>query len=126
MYTRKVQFRIGKSPKTCNQLAVFWSKPTCETRLKLQICSAIFIVQLTYGLNTLSITHTVFPRGDAINMRGLSYVLKIEHSLHCSISNVEVLRRATITINKGKMLQIIGISSSKPMLSTRCSKCSLP
>ena len=42
-----------------------------------------------------------FWRLDAFHMTGLRYILKIEHSYYSRISNTEVLRRATIAINKG-------------------------
>ena len=50
----------------------------------------------------LNLTPTVFHRLDAFHMRGLRYILKIEHAYYSRISNAEVIRRATIAINKGE------------------------
>ena len=51
-----------------------------QRKWKLQVYNAIIVAQLTYGLNTLQLTPALLARLDAFQMRGLRYILKIEHS----------------------------------------------
>ena len=72
----------------------------------MQIYNAIIVSQLTYGLNTLQLTPSMLARLDAFQMRGLRYILKIEHSFYSNISNESVYEKANIALNKGEDLNI--------------------
>lgn len=45
-------------------------------------------------------------RLDAFQMRGLRYILKIEHSYFSRVSNEEIYKRANIALNNGEDLNI--------------------
>ena len=79
--------RINKALVTCNKLKTFWYKTNCSYKWKLQVYNAVIVSQLTYGLSTLQMTPTMLNRLDAFQMRGLRYILKIEHSYYSRISN---------------------------------------
>ena len=72
--------RINKALQTCMKLKFFWSKTKCSIRWKMQMYNAIIISQLTYGLSTVQLTDSLLDRLDAFQMRGLRYILGIEHS----------------------------------------------
>ncbi len=98
--------RICKALVTCNKLKTFWYKTKCSHRWKLQVYNAIIAAQLTYGLNTLQLTPSMLARLDAFQMRGLRYILKIEHSFYSRVSNQEVYAKVNIALNKGTDLDI--------------------
>ena len=60
----------------------------------------MIIAQLTYGLSTLNITPSIYDKLNAFHMRGLTYILNVEHSYYSHISNEEVIDRANLAINK--------------------------
>ena len=72
----------------------------------MQIYNAIIIAQLTYGLSTVQLTDSLLDRLDAFQMRGLRYILGIEHSYYSGISNEEVYERVNIALNEGIDLNI--------------------
>ena len=98
--------RISKALTTCNKLKTFWYKTNCTYKWKLQVYNAIIVAQLTYGLNTLQLTPSLLAKLDAFQMRGLRYILKIEHSFYSHVTNEEVYKRANIALNRGRDLNI--------------------
>ena len=72
----------------------------------MQVYNAIIVSQLTYGLSTVQLTPTMLAKLDAFQMRGLRYILKIEHSFYSHVTNEEVYEKANIALNKGKDLNI--------------------
>ena len=46
----------------------------------VQVYNAIIVSQLTYGLASIQLTNGLLKRLDAFQMRGLRYILKIEHA----------------------------------------------
>ena len=98
--------RINKALQTCMKLKFFWSKTKCSIGWKMQIYNAIIIAQLTYGLSTVQLTNSLLDRLDAFQMRGLRYILGIEHSSYSGISNEEVYERVNIALNEGIDLNI--------------------
>ena len=72
----------------------------------MQIYNAIIIAQLTYGLSTVQLTESLLNRLDAFQVRGLMYILGIEHSYYSGISNEEVYERVNIALNEGQDLNI--------------------
>ena len=64
------------------------------------------MAQLTYGLNTLQLTPSLLARLDAFQMRGLRYILGIEHSYYSHATNEEVYRKANIALNQGADLSL--------------------
>ena len=98
--------RISKALTTCNKLKTFWYKTKCSHKWKLQVYNAIIVSQLTYGLSTVQLTPTMLAKLDAFQMRGLRYILKIEHSFYSHVTNEEVYEKANIALNKGKDLNI--------------------
>ena len=93
--------RIGKALTTCSKLKKFWYKTSCTIKWKMQVYNAIIIAQLTYGLNTLQMTPAMLKRVDAFQMRGLRYILKMDHSYYSGISNQTVYDKARIVLNNG-------------------------
>jgi len=98
--------RISKALVTCNKLKVFWHKTKCNYKWKLQVYNVIIVAQLTYGLNTLQLTPSLLARLDAFQMRGLRYILGIEHSFYLHTTNEEVYHKANIALNKGEDLSL--------------------
>ena len=88
------------------KLKFFWSKTKCSIRWKMQIYNAIIIAQLTYGLSTVQLTESLLNRLDAFQMRGLRYILGIEHSYYSGISDEEVYERVNIALSEGQDLNI--------------------
>ena len=72
----------------------------------MQIYNAIIIAQLTYGLSTVQLTDSLLKRLDAFQMRGLRYIIGIEHAYHSGVSNEEVFDRINIALNEGEDLNI--------------------
>ena len=68
--------------------------------------NAIIVSQLTYGLSTVQMSPAMLKRPDAFQMRGLRYILKIEHSYYSRISNQEVYDKINIILNKGTDINI--------------------
>jgi hypothetical protein len=83
-----------------------WHKTKCNYKWKLQVYNAIIVAQLTYGLNTLQLTPSLLARLDAFQMRGLRYILGIEHSYYSHTTNEEVYHKANIALNKGADLSL--------------------
>ena len=98
--------RISKALQTCNKLKTFWHKTNSTNKWKLQVYNAIIVAQLTYGFSTVRLTPSMLARLDAFQMRGLRYILKIEHSFYSHITNEEVYEKANIALNKGTDLNI--------------------
>ena len=72
----------------------------------MQIYNAIIIAQLTYGLSTIQLTESLLNRLDVFQIRGLRYILGIEHAYYSGISNEEVYERVNIALNEGQDLNI--------------------
>ena len=98
--------RISIALGTCNKLKLFWRKTQCSIKWKLQIYNAIIVAHLTYGLCTLNLTPALLARLDAFQIRGLRYILGIEHSFYSHVTNEEVYTRTNIALNKGQDLDI--------------------
>ena len=98
--------RITKALLTCNKLKIFWSKTNCSHKWKLQVYNAVIISQLTYGLSTVQMTPAMLARLDAFQMRGLRYILQIEHSYYSHVSNQEIYDKINIILNKGVDINI--------------------
>jgi hypothetical protein len=98
--------RICKALLTCNKLKTFWYKTKCTNKWKLQVYNAIIVAQLTYGLSTVQLTPTMLAKLDAFQMRGLRYILKIEHSYYSHVTNEQVYEKTNIALNKGTNLDI--------------------
>ena len=92
--------RISIAFGACNKLKLFWRKTNCSIKWKLQIYNAIIVAQLTYGLCTLNL------RLDAFQIRGLRYILGIEHSFYSHVTNEEIYRKTNLALNKGQDLNI--------------------
>ena len=73
---------------------------------KLQVYNTIIVAQLTYGLKTLQLAPTLLNRLDAFQMRGLRYILGIEHSYYSHVTKQEVFEKANIALNTGTDLSI--------------------
>ena len=72
----------------------------------MQIYNAIIVSQLTYGLNTVRLTPGMLKRLDAFQMRGLRYILGIDHAYFSGVSNEEVYGKANIVLNRGEDVNI--------------------
>ena len=72
----------------------------------MQIYNAIIVAQLTYGLNTLQLTPAMLKRLEAFQIRGLRYILQIEHSYYSHITNEQVSEKANISLNQGQDLNM--------------------
>ena len=78
--------RVDIAIRTCNRLKTFWYKTGCTHKWKLQVYSAVIVAQLTYRLHTVQVNLAKLNKVDAFQMRGLRYILKIEHSYYSRIS----------------------------------------
>ena len=96
----EISARMSKALATCHKLKIFWRKTDADKSWKMLVYNAIIISQLTYGLNTLNITPGIKARLNAFHMRGLRYMLNIDHSYYSHISNDEVIERANKVLNK--------------------------
>jgi hypothetical protein len=92
--------------RTCNKLKTFWYKTDCTHKWKLQVYNAVIIAQISYGMNTVQLTQAMLNRLDAFQMRGLRYILKIEHAYYSGVSNQEVYDKINIVLNKGTDINI--------------------
>ncbi len=66
----------------------------------MRLYNGIVIAQLTYGLNSLNITPAIYNRLNAFHMRGLRYMLKIDHSYYSHETNESVTQKANLVINE--------------------------
>ena len=73
---------------------------------KSQVYHAVIIAQITYGMSTVHLTPAMLHRLAAIQMRGLRYILKIEHAYYSGTSNKEVYDKINIILNKGTDINI--------------------
>ena len=74
--------------------------------MKLQVYNAVIISHLTYGLSTVQMTPAMLARLDAFQMRGLRYILQIEHSYASHASNQEICNIIDVILNKGTDINI--------------------
>ena len=81
--------RMNIALRTCNKLKTFWYKTDCTHKWKLHVYNAVIIAQISYGMNTVQLTQAMLNRLDAFQMRGLRYILKIEHAYYSGVSNQE-------------------------------------
>jgi len=102
----EISSRMSKALGTCKKLKLFWKKTNASIGWKIQVYNAIIISQLIYGLNTLNITPSIKDRLNAFHMRGIRYILNIDHSYYSRISNEEVLNRMNLAINDANNLNI--------------------
>jgi hypothetical protein len=104
--SKEINNRMRIALITCQKLKLFWRKTSASITWKLQVYNAIIIAQLVYGLNTLNITPGIKKRLDAFHMRGLRYILNIEHSFYSHTTNKEVLDKVNLLINEVDPLEI--------------------
>ena len=83
----EVLSRINKALQTCMKPKFFRNETRCSTTWKLQIYSAIISSQSLYALSIVQLTDSLLNRLDAFQMRGLRYILGIEHAYHAGVSN---------------------------------------
>jgi len=102
----EISNRMSKALGTCKKLKIFWRKNNADIGWKIQVYNAIIISQLIYGLNTLNITPAIKNRLNAFHMRGLRYILNIDHSYYSHISNEEVINRMNLAINDASALNV--------------------
>ncbi len=110
---------MSKALQTCNKLKLFWRKTNASTAWKIQIHNAIMGSQLVYGLNTLNITPAIRDQVNGSHMRGLRYILDIEHSHHSHISNKEAIDKVNLTLNNAEAVcntweQFIVLQTCRP------------
>ncbi len=103
--------RMNIALRACNKLKTFWYKTDCTHKWKLQVYNAVIIAQISYGMNTVQLTQAMLNRLDAFQMRGLRYILKIEHAYYSGVSNQEVYDKINIVLNKGTDINMAGIHS---------------
>ena len=93
---------MSKAFATCQKLKTFWRKTDTPISWKLQVYNAVIISQLVYGLNSLNITPAIKNRLDAFHMRGLRYILNIEHTYYSRISNKDVIEQMNLHLNSAE------------------------
>ena len=98
--------RITNALVTCNGLKTLWYETNCPYIWKSQVYNAIIVAQLTYRLSTVQLAPAMLSRLDASQMRGLRYLLKIEHSYYSRTSSQEVYDKRNIILNKGTDINI--------------------
>ena len=103
---KEINRRISKAMGTCQRLKLFWSKSKAPLGWKLQVFNAIIISQLTYGLNTISITDSTKNRLNAFHVKGLRRILGIAPAYYSGISNEKVIERMNLVINRANPLEI--------------------
>ena len=97
--TAEIANIMSKTLATCQQLKTFWRKARATTGWKMQVYNAVIISQLVYGPTTLNITPAIKHRLNSFHMRGIRYILNIEHSFYSHISNEEVIQRMNMALN---------------------------
>jgi len=102
----EISNRMSKALGTCKKLKLFWRQTNAHVGWKIQVYNAIIISQLIYGLNTINITPGIRDRLNAFHMRGLRYILNIDHSFYSHITNEEVINRMNLAINDAESLNI--------------------
>ena len=98
--------RMNIALRTCNKLKDFWYERHCSYKWNLHVYNALIIAQISYGMNTVHLTQAMLNRLDAFQMKGLRYILKIEHAYYSGVSNQEVYDKINIVLNKGADLNI--------------------
>ena len=91
---------MSKALVTCQRLKVFWSKTNVDMSWKVLVYNAIILAQLTYGLNTLNLTPGLKSRLNSFHMRGLRYMVGIDHSYYSRETNESVMIKANLLLNK--------------------------
>jgi len=81
---------------------LFWRKNDADIHWKMLVYNAVIISQITYGLNTLNITPGIKNRLNSFHMRGLRYMLGIDHSYYSHETNDSVLEKANLVLNKAQ------------------------
>ena len=114
----EISSRMSMALGTCRKLKVFWRKTSASTGWKIQVYNAIIISQLIYGLSTLNITPNIQHRLNSFHMRGLRYILNIDHSYYSHVSNEEVIDIMNLAINGAEALNITW-TQSKVMKETQ-------
>ena len=109
--SKELNARIGKAASTFSSLKLFWRKTKAPTVWKIQVFNAVILSQLSYGLNSLSISPAMYNRVNAFHVRCLRYILKIDHAYYSRISNEEVLSKLQLVLNKAGGLDILGTNS---------------
>lgn len=67
---------------------------------------AVVIAQISFGMSTVHLTQAMLNKLEAFQMRGLRYILKIEHAYYSGVSNKEVHDEINIIVNKGTDINI--------------------
>ena len=104
--------RLSKALNTASILNFFWKKTNASLKWKLQIYNAIIISQISYGLDVMHLTESLYSKLDAFHYRGLRIVLGISHSYWSRVSNNRVFERANIVASKGQDFRSHGNNSS--------------
>ena len=102
----EINARLGKAMSTCHKLKIFWRKTNAPKTWKLQVFNAIIISQLTYGLNSLSLTPGCINRLNAFHIKGLRQIMGIPHAYYSGVSNEQVLKRVNLALNKADTLDL--------------------
>ena len=66
----------------------------------------MIVAQQAYGLSTVQLTLAMLKRLDAFQIRGLRYIIQIEHSYYSRVSNQEVYDKINIILIKDTDLNI--------------------
>ena len=103
---KEINSRLSKAMGTCQKLKLFWHKTKAPLGWKLQVFNAIIISQLTYGLNTISITESVRNRLNAFHVKGLRKILGIAPAYYSGVSNEKVIDKMNLVINKVNPIEI--------------------
>ena len=98
--------RLGVALATANKLKTFWRKTNASLAWKLQIYNAIIVSQLLYGMNTIHLTNSMQRKLDAFQIKGLRYIMKIEHSFWSHATNTFIIEKANILANKGNQWEL--------------------
>ena len=72
----------------------------------MQAYNAVIIAQISYGMNTVYLMQAMLNKLDALQVRGLRYILKIEHAYYAGVSHQEVYDKSNIILNKGSDINI--------------------
>ena len=90
----EVENRLGNAATVFRKLTPLW-RSSCDSRWKLQGCSAVVFSVLTYGLEALPFTKSLNERVDYFQPKCYRNILKIQVAYYSQVSNKEVLNRVS-------------------------------
>ena len=99
---RELENRLGKAMMTVKKLKDFFTKANCNVAWKLQVYNAVIVSRLLYGLESLELIDSLKTRLDAFQIRGLRQILKIKHSFWSHTSNIEIIVKANMTVERAE------------------------